>query len=467
MKKLSIFILCLSILNNLLFYNQSPGINVICFLIPFLYLAYTFLRKEKMINNKKGLLFLIPIFLIGCSYFIYDNEFFTYFNFLIICILLLCTCVYTIRPTYHLGEMIGHFISIIFDSLGKVSDFIDSFKEDINSMIKMSDNNKRIFKSIIIVIPILIIVLLLLSSADMIFGNIFKDVVKVFKHLSIGELVGRFIWIILLFGYVGSVFTYLLKDYRDAKIQAKPMKKIDSYTIKLLLISLNIIYLVFDFIQIRSLIFHHMSMDIPYSTYARQGFFQLMGISVFNIIVILLTKKTDENKFIKINSLLMVGLTFIIIVSSFLRMSMYEAAYGYTLLRLLVYVSLITESIMLIPTIIYIIKNKFNIFRYYIIIITCCYTLLSLFPVDYFIAKNNINRYYKTDKIDVDYLMNYSYDNYPLLDELSKKINIEDEEDKRLKDQIDEYLKSIEIKKDNFFEYNYSRSKVYDLKNKE
>ena len=453
MKKLSIFILLLSILNNLLFFNQRMGINVIIFFSILLCFIYFFFKKENMINNKKGLLYLIPIFLIGISYSIYDNTFFRIFNLIVICFLLLLTCIYTIRPTYHLGEIIGHCISIVFDALSKIDDFLESFRNDISDIFKMSDNNKRIFKSIIIVVPIVIVVLLLLSSADMIFGNIFKDFVNVFKNISIDTIIDRFVWIAILFVYGGAVLTYLLNDYRDVKIQAKPMKKIDSYTIKLLLVSLNIIYLIFDFIQIRSLIFHNMSMDIPYSTYARQGFFQLMGISIFNIIVLLLTKKTNENKFIKGNSLLMVVLTFIIIVSSFLRMSMYEAAYGYTLLRLLVYVSLITEVIMLIPTIIYIIKDKYNVIRSYIIIITCCYTILSLFPVDYFIAKNNIDRFYKSEKIDVYYLMNNGYDNIPLLIELENKLdNTED------KDALKEYINSMKTRSDNIFEYNYSRA---------
>ena len=453
MKKLSIFILLLSILNNLLFFNQRMGINVIIFFSILLCFIYFFFKKENMINNKKGLLYLIPIFLIGISYSIYDNTFFRIFNLIVICFLLLLTCIYTIRPTYHLGEIIGHCISIVFDALSKIDDFLESFRNDISDIFKMSDNNKRILKSIIIVVPIVIVVLLLLSSADMIFGNIFKDFVNVFKNISIDTIIDRFVWIAILFIYGGAVLTYILNDYRDVKIQAKPMKKIDSYTIKLLLVSLNIIYLIFDFIQIRSLIFHNMSMDIPYSTYARQGFFQLMGISIFNIIVLLLTKKTNENKFIKGNSLLMVVLTFIIIVSSFLRMSMYEAAYGYTLLRLLVYVSLITEVIMLIPTIIYIIKDKFNVIRSYIIIITCCYTILSLFPVDYFIAKNNIDRFYKSEKIDVYYLMNNGYDNIPLLIELENKLdNTED------KDALKEYINSMKTRSDNIFEYNYSRA---------
>ncbi|MBQ8132722.1 MAG: DUF4173 domain-containing protein, partial [Bacilli bacterium] len=422
MKILSFIILLLSIFNNILFYGRSYGINVICFIIPLLLFLYYSLKKKDMIQNKKGLLFLIPILLISCSYFIYDNYFFQFFNQIIITGLILLFYIYTIRPTYNLGEVIGHCISLVFDPLSKVGDFIESTTSELQKLFKVSDEKRRILKSFVIVIPIVIVVLILLSSADMIFGSYFKDIGKFFQNLSTGDIIGRCIWTVVLFVYFGSVMTYLFTEYRDTKIQKKPAKEIDSYTIKLLFISLNIIYVLFDFIQIRSLIFHRISMDIPYSTYARQGFFQLMAISVLNIIILLLSKRSKSDKFIKGSSILMVVLTFIIIVSSFLRMSMYEAAYGYTLLRLLVYVTLITESILLIPTIIYILKKDFNVFAYYLGIITCCYTILALFPVDNFIANNNIERYYKTDKIDVDYLMNSGCDNIPLLIELSDRM---------------------------------------------
>ena len=75
----------------------------------------------------------------------------------------------------------------------------------------------------------------------------------------------------------------------------------------------------------------------------------------------------------------MVFLTLIIIVSSFLRMNLYEQAYGYTLLRLGVYFILITEGILLIPTIIYILKSKFNVLNYYMIITIAIYLFVNLF----------------------------------------------------------------------------------------
>ena len=147
----------------------------------------------------------------------------------------------------------------------------------------------------------------------------------------------------------------------------------------------------------------------------------------------------------------MVFLTIIIIASSFIRMNMYEVAYGYTLLRLLVYVTLFTLVILLIPTTFYIFNSNVNILKQFIIIIVSIYTVLSLSPISYFIAYKNINRYYKTDKIDIEYLENYNYDNISLLLEFYDRSN-------DFKEDLDSYFKEMWFReKNDIFEYNISR----------
>ena len=144
-------------------------------------------------------------------------------------------------------------------------------------------------------------------------------------------------------------------------------------------------------------------------------------------------------------------LTLIIITSSFIRMNMYEAAYGYTLLRLLVYVTLFTLVILLIPTTFYIFNPNVNILKYFMVIIITIYTFLTLSPVSYFMTYKNIYRYNKTGKIDIDYLENYNYDNIPLLLDFYKN-SID------YKDDLYSYFEEMNYNDDDIFEYNISRS---------
>ena len=223
---------------------------------------------------------------------------------------------------------------------------------------------------------------------------------------------------------------------------------------------LNVIYIVFDFIQIKSLMLHYVSENINYAEYARTGFFQLMFISIINISIILISKKfyNDKNqKYIKGLNLLMIILTIIIIISSFLRMNLYANEFGYTFLRLSVYTSLITEVFLLIPTIIYIFKEKFNVTRYYLIIITTFYTLFNLINIDKMIAKNNINKFINTDQLDVEYLQNYHADNIPeLIDLYQRTDNLE------IKESLDNYFNHIDLEMHGFQEYNLAKDKALE-----
>ena len=101
--------------------------------------------------------------------------------------------------------------------------------------------------------------------------------------------------------------------------------------------------------------------------------------------------------------------TIIILISSVLRMHLYEKEYGYTFLFFLVYFIQITELILIFPTIIYILKEKFPITKWYMAITICMYIIINFVNIDFIIAKGNIDRYFniaddEKQKIDFSYL---------------------------------------------------------------
>jgi len=452
----TLMILLLSILNSILFYDTKLGLNVLLFIIPLIIFLINTLKNK--IKNKKGLLFIIPITLLSSSYFIYDNMFFKILNCIVISILLILMYIYLIKPTFKINEVIYDTMNILFEPLACIGKFYKNIINKINKKNKSKINKKKL-KSIIIVIPIVLVIISMLCSADEMFGSIFENVFNIFGNFQSEKLTGRIITTTIIFTYLGATIYYLNNKYESTYRSSGKEIKLEEYTIKLLLTTLNITYLIFDFIQIRSLMFHHVSTNINYAEYARSGFFQLMFISLINLVILLISHK-QNTKYNKTMSLIMVLLTFVIICSSFFRMYMYESAYGYTLLRLLVYVTLITLTILLIPTICYVLGLKINILKHYMIIIISIYTILSLSPVNYFIAHNNINRYYKTGKIDIEYLENYSSDNITLLTNLYNKT-----EDDNIKTELKYYFKEIKrnIKINDLREFNISKTKA--LKN--
>ena len=75
MKKMFLMTLLLCLLHSILLVHQSFGINVLLFMIPLLGTIIYFLKENKAIKNKMGLLILIPILILSSTYFVYSNVF--------------------------------------------------------------------------------------------------------------------------------------------------------------------------------------------------------------------------------------------------------------------------------------------------------------------------------------------------------------------------------------------------------
>lgn len=456
MKKYLIYILLLCIYNSILFYGKQLGISVLLFNIPLLIGLYYIYKKNDLLNNKKGLFFSIPIIILSMNYLLYDNEIFNLLNIPVISCLFVLMHLYTINPAFKLGDLFNKFFSLIFEPLTCISNIFGLLKPK-DKKIKSNEKGKKVITSILIIIPIIFLILILLSSSDVIFGSIFTKLFKILAKIKISNtifnLIGRLIIITILFFYISAVINYIMFQYKKVK-EVTTNNTVDNFTIKLLLITLDIIYIVFDIIQIKSLMLHSISMDITYASYARRGFFQLMIVSLINLIIILISKKvkTENDKTITISSLIMIFLTLIIIISSFMRMCMYENAYGYTFLRLMIFITLITEVILLIPTILYILNKRHNIVVSYITILITAYSIINLLDINCIIARRNINRFEKSNKIDIYYLMNYSSDNYKLLENLYNETD-----NKKVKNSLEEYIKNVTFKTDGFQEFNISK----------
>ena len=101
------------------------------------------------------------------------------------------------------------------------------------------------------------------------------------------------------------------------------------------------IYLLFCGIQVMYLfaggIFRRFLEGMTYSEYARQGFFELLFVSLLNLaIVTLCVEHVRENRILKVCLTVVSGCTYILICSSAYRMVLYIRQYHLTFLRILV-----------------------------------------------------------------------------------------------------------------------------------
>lgn len=410
--KILIGALFLSLWQSLLFWKQDLGISVLLFTIPIIWITTKLLKGN--IKNKKALLISIPIIVLSSTYFIFDNLTFYLINIVLIPILYLIMIIWAISD-FQIKSIIYKIILMIFEPLNYIGDVIRAVLKEFNpkekdEQIGEKKEKNNIFKAVCFTGIIALIVIGLLCSADNEFAKIFSTIFKDINIFNVSELTGRIIIIIIAFFYFAGFFMNMLNEENGLKEfeEEEKIEKKESYTIRMMLTVLNVVYLVFCFTQIKVLFTEQ---NIKYSEFARKGFFQLMIVSLINIVMILkannknLKETEKQEKYKKTMCIVMVIFTLIIIISAFARMTLYQQNYGYTRLRVLVDLTLITEIILLIPTIIYILKNKIDLIKTYFVIIITMYCLVNFINIDKIIMKNNFNRYKETGYIDLNYLM--------------------------------------------------------------
>ncbi|HAJ95099.1 MAG TPA: DUF4173 domain-containing protein, partial [Actinobacteria bacterium] len=202
---------------------------------------------------------------------------------------------------------------------------------------------------------------------------------------------------------------------------------IDPTVLLTILSLLNIVYIIFAAIQFAYL-FGGDTFVLPssfsYAEYARRGFFELIVVTVINFAILFFSITFVRKEGRKANTVIRAFLsalaffTFILLISAFYRMVLYEMAYGFTYLRIFVQAFMILLFLLFIINLVYIWYSKMPIISAYILCSLILFVILNFANVDVIIAKNNINRYYSTGEIDVYYLEKLSYSAMPITAEL-------------------------------------------------
>ena len=481
--KLSLYGVTSALTFIFLILTSNPGISIpLFFLIQFVCL-YLIIKNTNEIKNVKGILVMVPIFIISLHHFISASHIWGPTNFLAI-VFLYSVMILLLGNNLNLKRI--NIVSFLM-AIGNVFEPFLNFIVPVKWITERSKDKeksalaRRILLGIAISIPSVLFLILMLSSADMVFQNNFDfflewiddlfEVFNIFK-IVIGTFVGLY-----LFGHLYSAFVEeensIYKLFSKGSNLVKQPKG-DVIVLNILLVSILVIYTIFIAIQFKYLF---SAGELPYglnfAEYARRGFFELVFLSVLNIALILLTTYllkdkiyVEKNKWALITKLMLIYLcvlTGILLVSSFYRMSLYDNAYGFTRLRILVNIFLGFEAAGLIATLIYIVKHNFNILVIYTAIVLAFYMTINIVKIDEVIAKRNIDMYLaeQTESLDMDYLTSLSIDAAPQI------IRLLDEEVQIMtRIKAKNYLRNINKMFDNS-EYNWQSYNLSVYKTKE
>lgn len=408
----------LSIIFNYFFLWSHLGISILLFNAMLLSVNYFILKARP--NFKKMNFFIVAIVLIilAIPYLRFDFWLFKVINSLLI--FLMYGYLANNLLQFNLGYIIKAILQGIFVPLSKMHCF---FQDASSDALKKSKNFTKIMLGLLFSSLVLIIVIPLLLSSDSVFKGQLNLAFGFMDLFKFNKLILRAIVFFLFVSYLYSQFKHTLTPV--AGVSTKWSYKFDPIVSNAFLISIDVVYVLFSFIQVKYLFLGNtLPEGMTYAEYARQGFFQLVFVTVINLLIIILFNQFKQNRLIT-NSLLLVTIicTFIMTLSAFFRMNLYESTYGYTQLRLLVYLFLIGEILVLIPMIIGVLKPNFRFLEYTFFTVFIYYLLVTFVNIDGFVADKNVDRFIalsasEREDFDIKYLDELSKDALPKIDEL-------------------------------------------------
>lgn len=459
-------------------YKNPSGILFPVFIaITLMYMGMALERLGRSLQ-KENLFYMISIMLFGVSTFCTDDSRIIGLNktFIFALVVILLLQVFCNTAKWQLGKYLSGMLQLIFGSIGEVGrPFGDGLKYCKEKNKVVSKNVAAVLIGIGAALPLLCIVSVLLADADAVFGNLVASVMdRVRLGDTFGNVVGIIIRILVLFVIAYAWLSYLSAGHikSDCKVSGKG-EAIIAITVTGML---SAVYLLFCGIQVVYLFFGggNLPDGYTYAGYAREGFFQLLAVSILNLVVVLAgIYLFSEHKVLKGILTVMSLCTFVMIVSSALRMIMYIRYYYLTFQRVLVLWALLVLFLLFVGVVRNIYVKDFDLFRYGIIVITVLYLAFSFSHPDYYIAKVNLANAYCEDMErpkhdsgdffqsnafyrDFVYLRDMCADAAPALITYAEERGTENMTAFE-KEHINGYLERMETKKDSWKTFNISR----------
>lgn len=363
----------------------------------------------------ENFLVLVPILLLGISTCLTDNDVIHLMNktwmFVLFFYFVMRTCFQT------KGWQLGKYLEAVLGALGESIGAMFNFFPDIKAWSEERKGTKNpqllyILTGVGCSVPLIAVVILLLSSADAVFR---KSMDTIFVNIKGWDIFCCMLWTVGMFFISYGIASFIFKGKIREEVKdhrtGQPVIAISATAV------IAFIYVYFCGIQIVYLFagYGRLPAGYTYAQYAREGFFQLLFVCLMNLGLMLAGLGFfRESKVLK-GILFIISLcTFVMIASGFYRMLLYICAYNLTFLRVMVMWALCVIAFLTAGMILRIFKNNFPLFGYSLVVITCCYLVLSFARPDYWIARYNVAQE-DTSHSDRWYLNNLSADAAPVI----------------------------------------------------
>lgn len=272
----------------------------------------------------------------------------------------------------------------------------------------------------------------LLADADARFKALISGVVP---FVSFGDVVGRFVVGVLVGGFALGAIYVLSKPPSFDRLAPTEPKKLPRWEWSLPLAALNLLFIAFVGVQI-SVLFggdEHVQVTegLTYAEYARQGFWQLLFVTILVMGVIAVAIRVagrDDARDRLFLRVLIGGLcltTLVIVASAIHRMSLYERAYGFSVERLLVRWIEMGLAIVLVLILVAGIRMSARWLPTAVVAVGSFGMLgLAIFNPEGYVAQRNVEFFQQTGKIDQWYMGFLSSDAFAATQSLPDEVRV-------------------------------------------
>ncbi|MXQ52645.1 DUF4153 domain-containing protein [Shimazuella alba] len=486
----------LGVIFDYLFFDKTAGISFPIFWILFQAFFYIIFR-DKLIFEKNFEWFLtIPIFLLTLTFFLFSSDVFMHLNVLVIGILFIFQSILLTKNNKNPWYKVSFIGEAFIKTIESLANLLVPFKL-IGNLVRSKSTKSaygvvgKVFIGVLFSLPLIGIIIGLLSSADSIFNHWVNEIPNFLWRIDLGDWPTHLFLVCIVF-FVIVMYFWALKHPLKAEtvtieIEKKKPIHIDGIITLTILSLINIVYVLFTAIQVSYLFGEAKNLlpkGVTYAQYATEGFHQLVTVTVLNIFIVIfviyLVQKIQPviYRIVQILLSVLTVCTSFILLSAFLKLSLYEEVYGYTYTRILVHAFMVLLSLLFIVALIKTWKNDISLLKYYGIIFLVWYITLNYINIDRIIAKQNVERYHQkkegafvqppkqeydrygeTKYIDLYYLDQLSYDIVPYLLELRKEPSLRPAIDKQLR----QIKAGLTIEKENWQSFNLSRYRAIQL----
>lgn len=414
----------MSVIFGLLFtvclYRNLSGITFPVITAALLMFSVLFLKKNEIQIQKGSVPYFAGIMLLGISTVLTDRGFFHFFNSVGIVLLFMMLMAHQLYRDDEWGfeDYVKKFFTMAGTWIGALGEPFHRMKKiDAKTEDPAKDARRKqtgaVLCGVLAAAVMLLMIIPLLMSSDRIFSQIFNSMFRFFSPLNLLRKIdiGNIIGICLTFAFgmfaLYAFFAGLFKMNLGGKTEEKP-GKISPATGIAFAGMMAAVYVLYAGIQILFL-FLRLDQGLPdgvtYSQYAREGFWQLLLVSLINFGTVLVCVRIfADNRILKGLLCVISGCTCIMILSAAYRMILYVREYGLSFLRVLVLWFLAVLLFIFAGIIYSIFRSGFRLFRYITAVISVAYILFSLSHVDAGIAAYNISGAADQNDIDIYYL---------------------------------------------------------------